>query len=122
MLVALIGFISGIVSGMGIGGGTVLIPSLVFFAGAGQQIAQSVNLLVFIPSAAAALVVHFRKGNIEKRLLLKLVALGSIGAVSGSLLAVNLNPALLKKIFGLFLFAMGIYEIRSKSKKKSEDG
>lgn len=116
MLVALIGFISGIVSGMGIGGGTILIPTLVFFIGAKQQIAQSVNLLVFIPSAIVALIVHFKKGNIEKKLLLKLIALGSIGAVFGSLLAVNLNSEILKKIFGLFLFAMGIYEIRSKCK------
>ncbi len=117
MLITLIAFLSGIISGMGIGGGTILIPTLVFFAGARQQIAQSVNLLVFIPSAVVALTVHIRKGNIEKHLLLKLVALGSIGSVLGSLMAVNLDSELLKKIFGFFLFAMGLYEIRSKCKK-----
>lgn len=112
----LIGFASGIISGMGIGGGTILIPALVFIAGTRQQIAQSINLLVFIPSAIAALCVHIRKHNIEKGLFLKLTATGCTGAVIGSLLAVNLDSGFLKKSFGIFLLIMGIYELTSKSK------
>jgi len=118
VLTIIIGFASGIISGMGIGGGTLLIPALVFLAGTRQQIAQSINLLVFIPSAIAALFVHARKHNIEKGLLLKLAVTGCIGAVIGSLLAVKLDSALLKRFFGIFLFIMGIYEITSKSKSK----
>ncbi|HPA55086.1 MAG TPA: TSUP family transporter, partial [Bacillota bacterium] len=107
MLTVLIGFASGIISGMGIGGGTLLIPALVFIVGTKQQIAQSINLLVFIPSASAALFVHARKHNIEKGLLLKLAVTGCAGAVIGSLAAVNLDSGILKKIFGAFLFIMG---------------
>ena len=118
MLLLLIGFASGIISGMGIGGGTLLIPALVFIIGTKQQIAQSINLIVFIPSAIAALFVHTRKHNIEKGLLLKLALTGCAGAVAGSLLAVNLDSNLLKKFFGLFLFIIGVYEITSKSKIK----
>ena len=118
MLSILIGFASGIISGMGIGGGTLLIPALVFIVGTKQQIAQSINLIVFIPSAIAALFVHIRKHNIEKGLLLKLAITGCIGAAIGSLLAVNLNSNLLKRFFGIFLLIMGIYEIASKSKIK----
>jgi uncharacterized protein len=116
MLILLIGFASGIISGMGIGGGTLLIPALVFIIGTKQQIAQSINLLVFIPSAIAALFVHIRKKNIEKGLLLKLAVTGCAGAVLGSLLAVNLDSNLLKKFFGIFLLIMGFYEITSKRK------
>lgn len=116
MLSILIGFASGIISGMGIGGGTLLIPALVFIIGTKQQIAQSINLIVFIPSAIAALFVHMRKHNIEKGLLLKLAVTGCIGAAAGSLLAVKLNSDLLKRFFGVFLLIMGIYEIVSKSK------
>lgn len=116
MLSILIGFASGIISGMGIGGGTLLIPALVFVIGTKQQIAQSINLIVFIPSAIAALFVHMRKHNIEKGLLLKLAVTGCIGAAAGSLLAVKLNSDLLKRFFGVFLLIMGIYEIVSKSK------
>ena len=116
MLTVLIGFASGIISGMGIGGGTLLIPALVFLIGTKQQIAQSINLLVFIPSAIAALYVHKRKNNIEKGLLLKLAITGCAGAVIGSLLAINLDSNLLKRFFGIFLLIMGVYEITSKSK------
>ena len=116
MLIVVVGFVSGILSGMGIGGGTLLIPALVFIIGTKQQIAQSINLLVFIPTAAAALCVHARKHNIERGLLFKLAVTGSAGAVIGSLLAVNLDSGILKKVFGVFLFIMGAYEISSKSK------
>ena len=119
MLTVLIGFASGIISGMGIGGGTLLIPALVFIIGTNQQVAQSINLLVFIPSAAAALFVHARKRNIEKGLLFKLAVTGCAGAVIGSLVAVNLDSGILKKVFGAFLLIMGIYEISSKSKEKN---
>jgi len=93
---------------------------LVFIVGTKQQIAQSINLLVFIPSASAALFVHARKHNIEKGLLLKLAVTGCAGAVIGSLAAVNLDSGILKKIFGTFLFIMGIYEISSKSREKNK--
>jgi uncharacterized membrane protein YfcA len=119
MLIMAIGFASGIISGMGIGGGTLLIPALVFIVGTKQQIAQSINLIVFIPSAIAALIVHTRKHNIEKGLLLKLAITGCIGAVAGSLIAVTLDSEILKKFFGIFLFIVGVYEITSKSKNNS---
>ena len=119
MLTILIGFASGIISGMGIGGGTLLIPALVFIIGTKQQIAQSINLIVFIPSAIAALCVHMKKHNIERGLLLKLAVTGCAGSVIGSLLAVNLDSDLLKRFFGIFLLIMGIYEIASKSKIKN---
>lgn len=120
MLTVLIGFASGIISGMGIGGGTLLIPALVFIAGTRQQIAQSINLIVFIPSAIVALLVHMKKHNIEKGLLLKLAVTGCVGAVIGSMLAVRLDSSILKRVFGVFLFIMGVYEIISKSKREKQ--
>ncbi|HWQ30496.1 MAG TPA: sulfite exporter TauE/SafE family protein [Negativicutes bacterium] len=120
MLTLIIGFAAGIISGMGIGGGTLLIPALVFLVGTKQQIAQSINLIVFIPSATAALIIHARNHNIEKGLFLKLVLTGCVGAIAGSLLAVNLNSGLLKKFFGIFLLGVGIYEITSKCKVKNK--
>ncbi len=115
MITVIAGFAAGIISGMGIGGGTLLIPALIFVAGIKQQIAQSTNLLVFIPSAMAAIFVHIKKRNIEKGLFLRLSITGCIGAAIGSMLAVNINSAHLKKYFGIFLLIMGIYEIASKS-------
>lgn len=120
MLVILIGFFAGIIGGMGIGGGTILIPSLVFFVGAQQHTAQSVNLISFIPTAIVAILIHLKHKSIEKKLVLKLIMLGVIGALTGSFIAVSLDAALLKKVFAGFLFIMGLYEIFSKKNLKKK--
>jgi uncharacterized protein len=122
MLVALIGFLAGIIGGMGIGGGTILIPSLIFFLGTEQHTAQSVNLISFIPTASVAILIHLRKKNIEKKLCLKLILLGVIGAVIGSYIAVSLNAQILKKFFAGFLLIMGLYEIFSRKNLQKKRG
>lgn len=58
MKIIIIGFLSGIISGMGIGGGTLLIPSLVLLIGLSQIQAQGVNLITFIPVAIIAISTH----------------------------------------------------------------
>lgn len=117
MIEVLIGVAAGVIGGMGIGGGTILIPGLVFFLKVEQQIAQSINLLSFIPAAALAVFIHNKNKNIEKSILKLLIFSGIIGAVIGSLVAVKLDPAILKKLFAGFLFIMGIYEIFSKKSR-----
>jgi len=112
----LIGIVAGVVSGLGIGGGTILIPALTFIYDLPQQQAQNVNLIYFIPTAVVALISHFRSGNIEKEPVKKLVLFGVIGAVVGALIAVNMNPELLRRFFGGFLLVMGIYEFSRKEK------
>ena len=113
----LIGLGAGIISGLGIGGGTILIPALTLIYGLPQQQAQNVNLMYFIPTAIVALISHFKSGNIEKRPVKRLILFGVIGAVAGAFIAVNLNPDLLRRIFGGFLLMMGIYEFTTKPKK-----
>ena len=101
MVEVLIGIAAGIIGGMGIGGGTILIPGIVFLLKIEQQTAQSINLLSFIPAAALAV-------------FIPLIVSGMVGAVIGAVIAVRLNPSLLKKLFSGFLFIMGLYEIFSK--------
>lgn len=120
MLVLIIGFFAGIIGGMGIGGGTILIPSLVFFLGTQQQIAQSVNLISFIPTAIVAIFIHLKHKSIETKIVFKLIILGVAGAVVGSFIAVSLDANVLKKIFGGFLFIMGLYEVFSKKNMKKK--
>jgi len=110
----LIGLASGVVSGLGIGGGTILIPALVFLFGMDQHAAQKINLIYFVPTAAVALITHFRNKNVEVRPLPVIVIAGVIGAAAGSLVAVRMDGDVLKKIFGVFLFLMGIYEVFKK--------
>ncbi len=111
----LAGIVSGIISGMGIGGGTVLIPALTMFWGIEQKVAQSTNLIYFIPTAIIALISHIKAKNIEKSILITITLGGLIGAVVGSLLALRINPSLLKKCFGGFLLVMGLIEITKKA-------
>ena len=111
MLLATAGFLSGILSGMGVGGGMILIPVLTIFAGASQHTAQTVNLYYFIPSAAAALVVHIKNKNIETKAALPMIICGAPFAALGAYLAVRLSPRILGKLFAAFIFVFGCGEI-----------
>ncbi|HHV38122.1 MAG TPA: sulfite exporter TauE/SafE family protein [Tepidimicrobium sp.] len=115
MKLFIIGFLSGIISGMGIGGGAILIPSLIFFSNLKQQQAQGLNLIVFLPVAAVALIVHFREKNIELQYAKWIIVGGVIGAIVGSIMALRINPTRLKKYFGIFLLFIGIYELFKKN-------
>ena len=120
MWVALVGFCSGIISGMGIGGGTILIPALLFLTEIDQQQAQGVNLIYFIPTAITALITHQKKGNLNWKTAKPIALLGLAGAVAGAFLAVSLESDILRRIFGGFLFLMGLSEIFKKEKRKGE--
>ncbi|HEX2927415.1 MAG TPA: sulfite exporter TauE/SafE family protein [Ruminiclostridium sp.] len=116
MIVVLIGLAAGVISGMGIGGGAILIPALVIFVKPEQHIAQSVNLLFFIPTAIVALAIHIKNKNVNFKMGIPIVISGLGGAVLGSILALSISGAVLKHIFGIFLLLMGIYEIFGKGK------
>ena len=117
----LTGFLSGIISGMGIGGGAILIPALTIFQGVSQQVAQGINLVYFLPTAAVSLFVHIKNKNVEIKTALIIGLCGLIGAVGGSLLAIKLDGDLLRRMFGVFLFFIGIYEVIKGIKKEGSD-
>ena len=114
MMYVVIGLLSGVISGMGIGGGAILIPALCFFMNLGQQQAQSINLLFFIPTAIVAIIKHKKEGNIDFSLVKPVIIFGILGAIAGSMLAVNMDGDILRKLFGGFLLIMGFWEIFKK--------
>ena len=117
----LIGFFSGIISGMGIGGGAILIPALISLTEVTQHEAQSTNLIYFIPTALIALVSHAKSGNIEKKIILKIIIFGVVGAIIGSIIAMNLHSEILRKIFGFFFLSIGVYEFFFAGKKEGKN-
>ena len=121
MWVVLIGFFSGIISGMGIGGGTILIPALLFLTEITRQQAQGVNLVYFVPTAITALITHQKKGDLDWKTAKPIALSGLAGAAAGAFLAVSLGSGLLRKLFGGFLFLMGLSEI-FKTRKKEDKG
>ena len=121
MIIILIGLAAGIISGMGIGGGAILLPALVIFVNPEQHVAQSVNLLFFIPTAIVALAIHIKHKNVNFKRGIPIMLFGLAGAILGSKLALAMDGDILRKIFGIFLLVMGLYEIFVKSKiKKSK--
>lgn len=116
MILVLIGFLSGIISGMGIGGGTILIPTLVLLRNIPQQQAQGINLVVFLPVSIVALITHYREGNIDFSFAKWIIFGGIIGSIIGSILAIKIKPDNLKKYFGVFLLFIGTYQLFQKKK------
>lgn len=111
MIEVIIGIAAGIISGMGIGGGMILIPCLVFFLNMGQQAAQCVNLYYFIPTAVVSLIVHVKNKNVEYKKSLGIVLSGLPFSVLGAYLAIHTSPELLGRIFGAFLVILGAREV-----------
>lgn len=121
MINYIIGFFAGIIGGMGMGGGTILIPALVLFSKIDPKIAQSVNLLSSIPMTLVALFIHIKNKNVEFKLIKSIALFGVLGAVAGSSVANYLSSDILKKFFGVFLFVVGCIEVKKGfSQKKSE--
>jgi uncharacterized membrane protein YfcA len=116
IILLLIGLGAGIVSGMGMGGGTILIPALVLTINPQQHTAQSVNLLFFIPTAVVALIIHIKNKHIDFKMAVPIIAFGMCGSFVGSWLAMRLAGGELKRLFGFFLLAMSIYEMFRKGK------
>ena len=111
MLEMLIGFISGIVSGTGMGGGTILILCLSIFLEINQKTAQATNLIFFIPTSIAAIYINMKQKNINIKLAKQIIFWGIIGTIIGALIAQNINVTVLKKMFGIFLAIIAIHEI-----------
>ena len=65
MFLTILGFFAGIIGGMGMGGGTILIPALILFAHIDPKMAQSVNLLSSIPMTIFALMIHIKNKTYE---------------------------------------------------------
>lgn len=111
MIEILIGFISGIVSGTGMGGGTILILCLSVFLGIDQKIAQATNLIFFIPTSIAAIYVNMKEKKINLKVAKVIIFWGIIGAAIGAVIAQNIDTKVLKKLFGIFLEFIAIHEI-----------
>jgi uncharacterized membrane protein YfcA len=115
----LVGAILGFLTGLGTGGGSLLILWLSLVCKMDPSQARNINLMFFIPSAVFATL--FRA--IHHRIPWKKILLPSIaGCISAALFAGicnNLNTPFLKKIFGLLLLYVGLRELLYKNKKKS---
>lgn len=113
MLEFFTGIISGMVSGIGMGGGAILILVLSVFMGVDQHIAQATNLVFFIPTSISAIITTIKEKLINWKIGLPVAISGVIGAIMGAKISVKLDVKYLKRYFGIFLMLITIYEIYS---------
>lgn len=107
---ALIGIVAGILSGLfGIGGATVIIPSLVFIKGFPQLTAQGTSLAAMLPPVGIlAFMQYYKKGNVDIKAAAIICIAMLIGARFGGQIANILPVNILKKAFALFIIFVGV--------------
>lgn len=107
--------LAGILSGCGVGGGTMLMIYLTTCVGMEQAAAQGINLLYFLPCSMAALVSHIKNKLVDKSVAIPAVIAGAVTTPIAAMLATSVETPLLKKCFGGFLLVVGLMELFKKS-------
>lgn len=126
VLFVIIGIAGGVMGGMGMGGGTLLIPLLTLLGRVEQHLAQSINLCAFLPMSVAALIVHIRNKLVDVRHILIVAIPAAAASVGASLLSRLVNAKSLSLYFGIFLGVVGVYQLVTaiiaivKEKKENE--
>ncbi|MBR4289179.1 MAG: sulfite exporter TauE/SafE family protein [Oscillospiraceae bacterium] len=110
-VILIVGTVLGFLSGLGIGGGSLLIIWLTVVLGTDPLVARSINLLFFIPSALVACGLRMRQGDLKVRPLLPAILAGCVAAAVFSWVSTILNVEVLKKLFGVVLLAAGLREL-----------
>ncbi len=108
MLDFIVGFAVSVLSGLGIGGGGLLVIWLVLYHSVEQLTAQGINLVFFLFSSSAAMIVHLMKRKLNFKLIAYLAVFGIVGSFLGSLLSKNVSPEIIRSAFGILLIISGV--------------
>jgi uncharacterized protein len=109
-LMAAIGFVSGLAGGLlGIGGGGVMVPLLVAFAGVAQRNAHAISLGAVVPLALAAAITYGAGDEVRLDMALALFAGGAVGAPLGAALLARADDRMARRAFGVLLLATSAY-------------
>lgn len=117
-LAALVGALTGILSGFGIGGGSLLLLYLTMVVHLDQYTAGGINLLYFLSCAPSALWIHGRNGLVEKRVVLWSLW-GVLACALAAWLASVIQTDLLRRLFGVLLLGIGLREVFAKKQKEA---
>ncbi|AAU90529.1 MULTISPECIES: sulfite exporter TauE/SafE family protein [Methylococcus] len=113
LILVIIGILGGFAAGFfGIGGGLVIVPALVYWAGYSQHMATGTSVAVLLPPIGiAAAVEYYRHGNVDVRAALILAVTMLIGSWAGAYFANQIPGPYLRLMFGIFVWIVGIYLI-----------
>ena len=116
LILLAVGLVAGVLSGMvGIGGGIVIVPVLIYFLGFTQHQAQGTVLFMFLlPIGALGVMNYYKSGYIDWRVALIMASTFLIGSFLGSKIAVSLDKNVVQKVFGFIILIIAIKMIFSK--------
>lgn len=109
LFLLLISCLSGVFAGMGMGGGTFLIPLLSLFFGVEQIICQSTNVLCFVCLASICFFIYIKNKMIDFFALIAIAIPATIIALFSSLFAIKTSSKILKLCFAIFIILVGIF-------------
>ena len=107
----IVGTLLGFLTGLGVGGGSLLILWLTLVLEMSQTAARGINLLFFLPSAAISCYLRWKQGSVTLRKVLPAILTGCAAAAVFSLISTRIDLEILKKLFGVLLLATGIREL-----------
>ena len=113
----LVGTVLGVLSGLGTGGGSLLILWLTLMLGMDQETARSINLMFFIPSALVACLFRWKQGRLDIKKVLPAIIAGSIASGLFTFLSRDMDTTILRKLFGGLLIVTGLRELLYRPKK-----
>ena len=113
LLYLLLGLLTGILSGLiGIGGGILIIPALIYLFGLTQHQAQGTAIAsMLLPVGLLAAIVYYKHGYVDLKIAVFICIGYFIGGLLGAKFAVEMSPIILRKIFGLYLFLISLHMI-----------
>lgn len=116
IILVLIGLSAGFIGGaLGVGGGIIIVPALVFIFGMTQHHAQGTSLAVLLfPVGILAVINYYRKGFVNFKYALILIVAFVLGSYFGSLFSISLPESTLKKLFGVLMLIAGLKMIFGK--------
>ena len=117
----MVGLLTGVLSGCGIGGGSLLLLWLTLVQDMPQFTAGGINLLYFLACAPAALVSHVKNRLIDRKAVLFCVPAGALTSLAAALLASHTDVSLLRRLFGVLLLVIGAKELFTKRKNPGTD-
>lgn len=122
VIAVLAGLLTGILSGFGIGGGSLLLLYLTLFTGMSQYQAGGINLLYFIACAPTALFSHVKNGLVEGKAVKWCVAAGVLTSAAAAFAAARMDTDWLRRAFGVFLLYIGTKELLAKREQPDSCG
>lgn len=110
LILVLIGLTAGIFGGMvGLGGGVIMIPAMIFLLGMTQLEAQGTSLAIMLPPIGIfAAINYYKAGHIDWRYALIIAAAFTVGGYFGSKIALSIPADLVRKIFAISVIAIAL--------------